>query len=186
MMASWILSLMRNWHVTNPQTVILNLAYSCDTMSYYCWWCRPGNCHHQWSNRSWRTFDSLYILTRVSKKIYRNICQFAQISWSRYSTFHRMISVHGHPEHGLLYYSHHWCITLPTAKLCSHSLFGLWTFSKYQWMLISAIFFRWWYSMIHMHFHVGHHFARLPLNCYLQHLKLWVIGGKVQLLLSCD
>jgi len=40
-------------------------------------------------------------------------------------------------------------------------------------------------SLLHMHFHVRHHFFRLPLCCHLSHnIKMqWDIGGKVHLLL---
>jgi len=76
---------------------------------------------------------------------------------------------------------HHLIVLIPT-------VWTLYVFSNVTGCLFFLCGGIHWLSLLHMHFHVRHHFVRLPLCCHLllhNSNMEWNIGRKVQLLLPC-
>ena len=117
-------------------------------------------CEHLWDPFVWysnvanivsNTLKPVFSLVHSSLVI---IHWFVRMSWSRCSSFHSERAVHDHSEHGLSFMSRS-----PWQKCTTHHLTVLtstvWspeTFSKYQWMSVSAIFSAWRNSVSHLCF----------------------------------
>ena len=114
------------------------------------------------------------------------ICWFTWMSWSRCSSFCGVTAVCGCPEHGLSFTSllpmqkcTTLCLTVLTSTGWSQVPMNV---SKCNFVHMEQFSDT---SLLHMHFHIRHHFFRLPLCCHLSYSNKVQqnIGGKVQSLL---